>query len=186
MNAIRTSGNDASAENGRVFEVLHDTQLIYSDTADGVLEALIDGYADQQEEPVRLQSRIVYAAHAQKGVQVLLNAGEPFDLATPNEAEILLASQTAPPRTEKWSCPVPLVLVSHFYEPVGEYPRPSTEPPGQIWWIDPSTPLSLLITLHGVRWLDLRAASIPAAGTVTHYLPSGENGSAGYHWRSYS
>jgi len=53
-------------------------------------------------------------------------------------------------------CGVPLILVTCFYQPLGILPQPVAVPPGQIWWIDPSTAQSLLETLNGVRWLDFR------------------------------
>ncbi|WP_310913907.1 hypothetical protein [Lipingzhangella rawalii] len=185
MEESHSPGSDGATERGPTFDVLCDSEIISSDTAEGILENIIGGYVSLATESARVRARTEYAVHAQQTAQPLLNAGEQFDLVTPHEAEILLASQAVPPHVAQWSCPIPLILVSTYYEPLGVYARPVVEPPGQVWWIDPSTPRSLLVTLHGLRWLDLRAADAAMTDASRYCQPSGTNGSAGYFWRSY-
>ena len=78
------------------------------------------------------------------------------------------------------------VLITVFYQPIGELPQPRTSDPGQIWWIDPSTARSLVETLHQVRWLDLKLVGVSAAREAENeaHRNLGTNGAAGYRWRS--
>lgn len=167
-------------------EAVHDKWRIYADTPEEVLGLLIDGYADQTDEQARLQVRLKLACRARVMVQTLLNAGESFEQATVEETHILLHRGDTPPVVAEWECAIPLVLITLFYQPIGNLPQPRTLPPGQIWWIDPSTAPSLLETLHQVRWLDLAPTDAPATwrSENTAYRNLGVNGTAGYRWRS--
>jgi hypothetical protein len=166
-------------------EVVHGTWRIQADTPDEILGLLMDGYADLPDERARLQSRIRLAVEAQATVQALLNAGEQFDYSTAEEIQVLLHSRDAQPTIEEWQCAIPLVLITSFYQPIGDRPRPRATAPGQIWWLDPSTAQSLLETLHGVRWLDVNLVGTPegwATGNETYPTPDA-SGAAGYRWR---
>jgi hypothetical protein len=171
-------------------EVVYDTWRIYADTPEEVLGLLIDGYADLGDEPARRQARLRLALAARAMVQTLLNASEQFDLSTDEEKRVLLDQADAPPAISEWECAIPLVLVTVFYQPVGELKQPHVTAPGQVWWIDPSTAPALLSTLHQVRWLDLARVDVPVDVLGTREVESGayqnlgRNGAAGYWWRS--
>jgi len=167
-------------------EVVHDTWRYCADAPEEILDLLIDGYANQADEQERLQARLKIALQARAMVQTLLNAGELFDQGTDEETRVLLDRSDAPPTVAEWRCAIPLVLITIFYQPIGELPQPRTSAPGQVWWIDPSTAQSLLETLHQVRWLDLTLSGEPPTWKVENktYQNLGANGAAGYRWRS--
>jgi hypothetical protein len=168
-------------------EVAHDTWRLSTDSAEEILGRFIDGYPEQADEQAHRQARLGLALQARRTVQTLLNAGEQFDQSTAEEAEILLDRSDVAPAVGQWRCPIPLVLVTVFYAPLGQLPQPRTEPPGQVWWIDPSTPQTLLRTLHQVRWLDLTIGDHETWEPDSQaYRNLGENGMAGYRWRSVS
>jgi hypothetical protein len=163
-------------------EVVHDGWRLGADTPEELVGLIIDGYADLADEQAQLQARAHLAVSARTMVQTLLNAGEQFDLCTEAEQRVLLDRASAP-AVGKWECAIPLVLVSVLYRPVGNLPQPHVVPPGQVWWIDPSSASSLLETLHQVRWLDLVRADGLEPVTAA-YRDLGVNGAAGYWSRS--
>ena len=175
-----------TADTSYPIEVVHDTWRICADTPEEILGLLIDGYADLGDEPARLQARLRLTLAARAMVQTLLNAGELFDQSTAGEKRILLDQTDVPPMIGEWECDIPLVLVTVFYQPVGELRQPHVTAPGQVWWIDPSTARSLLETLHQVRWLDLARVDVPGTREAESraYQNLGMNGAAGYWWRS--
>ena len=138
------------------FEVACDGWRICADSAEEILGVLVGGYAGQHDEQSRWRARIRVAIETQATTQQLLNAGELFDHCSEEETQILLHDPHVQPVAGQWRCGVPLILVTCFYLPLGNLPQPVAVPPGQIWWIDPSTAQSLLETLNGVRWLDFR------------------------------
>jgi hypothetical protein len=165
------------------FEVAYEGWRICADSAEEILSALVEGYAGQPEQS-RWSARLRIAANAQATTQRLLNAGEFFDRCTDEETQALLHEPGVPLVVEEWRCGIPLVLITCFYRPLGDLPQPAVTPPGQVWWVDPSTDQSLLETLNGVRWLDFRA-DVRASQTSRNPAyadPPAEN-SAMYQWR---
>jgi hypothetical protein len=175
-----------TADTSYPIEVVHDTWRICADTPEEILGLLIDGYADLGDEPARRQARLTLALAARAMVQTLLNAGELFEQSTDEEKRILLDQTDTPPPVDEWECAIPLVLVTVFYQPVGELRQPHVTAPGQVWWIDPATAPALLETLHQVRWLNLVRVDAPQAWEAESraYQNLGMNGAAGYWWRS--
>lgn len=167
------------------FEVAHEGWRICADSAEEILSVLIDGYARQDDEQSRLHARVRVAVEAQATTQHLLNAGELFDHCTEEETQILLHNPDVPPVVGQWQCGVPLILVTCFYQPLGDLPQPAVMSPGQIWWIDPSTAQSLLESLNGVRWLDFRTEALmsQAARNPAYPDPPDESPTM-YQWRS--
>jgi hypothetical protein len=166
-------------------EVSYEGWRICADSAEEILGALVDGYAGQHDEQWRWQARIKVAVEAQTTTQHLLNAGELFDRCTEEETQILLHDPGVPPVVEEWQCGVPLILITCFYQPLGNLPQPQAMSPGQIWWIDPSTAQSLLETLNGVRWLDFRtdARARQATRNPAYPDPPAESLTM-YQWRT--
>lgn len=167
------------------FEVSHEGWRICADSAEEILSILIGGYAGQHDERSRWHARASVAIEAQVTTQPLLNAGELFDHCTEEETQILLHDSGVQPVIGEWQCPVPLILVTSFYQPLGNIPQPVAISPGQIWWIDPSTAQSLLETLNGVRWLQLRidARASQAARNPAYPDPPAESPTV-YRWRT--
>jgi hypothetical protein len=141
------------------FEVAYEGWRICADSAEEILSVLIGGYADHQDEQSRWHARLRVAIETQVTTQHLLNAGELFDHCTEEETQVLRHDPGVQPVVGEWQCGVPLILVTCFYQPLGSFPQPVATPPGQIWWIDPSTAQSLLETLNGVRWLRFRTGA---------------------------
>jgi hypothetical protein len=166
------------------FEVAYEGWRIWADSAEEILNVVAEGYSEQPEQS-RKNTRLRIAIAAQAMTQHLLNAGELFDHCTEEEAQTLLCDPGVPLVVEKWRCGIPLVLVTCYYKPLGDLPQPVVTPPGQIWWIDPSTDQSLLETLNGVRWLDLKA-DMRTSQTSRNpaYADPPAEGSAMYQWRT--
>lgn len=167
------------------FEVACEGWRICADSADEILSVLIGDYAGLHDEQSRWHARIRVAIETQAKTQQLLNAGELFDHCTEEETQILLHDPGVQPVTGEWQCGVPLILVTCFYQPLGNLPQPVAVPPGQIWWIDPSTAQSLLETLNGVRWLDFRtdARASQATRNPAYPDPPAESPTM-YQWRT--
>lgn len=188
MAAVRIPYDDADADlrlaGSYPLEVVHDRWRLYAESAGDLLGLLIDGY-DHLPDAERLQARIRLALDAQTDVQSLLNAGELFEHATVEEQRVLLHPPGRPPTVREWRCAIPLVLVTVFYEPLGALPQPQAAGAAQTWWIDPSTAESLVETLHGLRWLDVRLLDANDAWPVqgAAYRNEGTEGAAGYRWR---
>jgi len=164
-------------------EVLHDGWRICASDADDALELIAGGYADLKPGPAQMQARIAVALEAKRAVQALLNAGEVFEQNTWEQQKILMGPPDSPPKLNTWAGVTPLVLVASFYRPLGDLDESTVAGAGQIWWIDPHTPGSLLETLHQVRWLDVtRMRPVPSTPRSS-YRNLGPNGSAGYWWR---
>lgn len=142
------------------FEMVYDdgNYRAYADTADGLLVALIDGYADMSEQD-RLTARVHLAVRTQTTVQAVLNAHYGLDQVTPDEYVLLSASRATPPAPARWDCQVPLVLVDVFYVPTGDLPRPLTEQdveaPDNLVWLSPTDPLDFVYSLHRVGLVGL-------------------------------
>lgn len=166
------------------FEVAYEGWRICADSAEEILSVLVEGYTGQPEQS-RWSTRLRIAITAQATTQHLLNAGELFDHCTEEEAQTLLHDPGVPLVVEEWRCGIPLVLVTCFYQPLGDLPQPVVTPPGQIWWIDPATDQSLLETLNGIRWLDLKVG-VRASQTSRNpaYADPPAEGSAMYQWRT--
>ncbi|GAA3765434.1 hypothetical protein [Micromonospora maritima] len=178
---VRVAG-PPPADSSSPLEVRHDGRLIRAASAEDALGMIIDGYADLARGPERTRARLTLALRAREVVQALLNAGEVFEQSTDEQRQVLLTDQGAtPPGLDVWNAVVPLVLVTSFYRPLGDRDQPRVAGPGQIWWIDPETPTSLLETLHQVRWLDVLRMATPDQGS--RYRNLGPNGAAGYWWR---
>jgi len=135
----------------------------YADTTADLAGLLIAGYDQLTDPQDRLRARIRYATDAHVPIQAEFAASVPQDLGacTPAQREVLLGTRDTPPAVSNWPAPVPLVLVTSFYAPAGERPRPA-EDGGQIIWIDPATDDSLLTSLHDTGWIIVSRRTGPA------------------------
>jgi hypothetical protein len=129
----------------------------YSDGAEPLLAELVSGYATAEPER-RRQVRQDLAVQAQVLSQagLLLRLGT--DGLTAEEQAILGGHRETQPQVDIWSAAVPLLLVEDFYQPSGVLPRPRTEGPGEIIWIDARDEEGLLRSLHRLGWLVLAEA----------------------------
>lgn len=109
-------------------EVAYDGWRICADSAEEILNVLIGGYAGQHDEQSRRHARIRVAIETQATTQHLLNAGELFDHCTEEETQILLYDPGVQPVVGEWRCGVPLILVTCFYQPLGNLPQPVAIP----------------------------------------------------------
>jgi hypothetical protein len=142
-----------------VFEMIYSQGRwrAYADTPVELLDFLVHGYAELTSPVERTQARIRYAVDTQVVIQADLIANGDLDSCSPDERAILLGSRAEPPAISEWSAPIPLVLVSSFYAPIGPAPRPEGD---DIWWIDPSTEMALLETLHAIGWIGLARRTV--------------------------
>jgi hypothetical protein len=130
----------------------------YAETTSELLAFLIPGY-DQLEGPAeRLQARIRYAVDVQVALQARLAAHGDLRGCAPDQQALLLGSRDQPPVIERWSAPVPLLLITSFYQPAGPHVRP-VEDGGEVWWLDPDDEWSLLESLAAAGWVGLARRS---------------------------
>lgn len=140
-----------------------DTLAAFSDSATELCGLLIEGYLDIPEADLAEQAiqRTLFAVGAQVRAQANIMAEADYDLATPEELEVLLGSRDTPPEVEVWTCPIPLVLVEAFYAPFAGRPRPIGQPRGggandsNIIWLPFSDELEFLTGLHEVGEIQL-------------------------------
>lgn len=115
--------------------------IAYADTAVGLLDALVPGYANRDEQG-RLEARVRLAIAARVLVQAMINLGtDPavMDALTAEERAALMNPGFAQPRVDFWDPAVPLVLVESGYAPYTDIERPISgiadvqNPPNIIW-----------------------------------------------------
>ena len=128
----------------------------YADDPAALTGLLIPGYQNLSAD-ARAQARIRYAADTQTALQAQITLDADLTPCTPAQRELLLAARDTPPAVAEWTAPVPLVLVTSFYQPAGPHPRP-VEAGGRIIWIDPDSDWSLLASLHATGWIRVSAA----------------------------
>jgi hypothetical protein len=128
----------------------------YADSPSGLLDYLAPGYTAIEESQQRMVVRIRLAVRAQVTIQAAIIAARPGELrrCTEEQTAVLLADRSTPPTPPQWTAPIPLVLITSFYEPVGDYPRPSG-PERALIWLDPATEWSLLASLHAAGVIDV-------------------------------
>lgn len=136
------------------------TTRVYADDAGELLDELIPGY-QTMGPAAQLAARLHFAVRAQVAVQAALNDDYGLDQCTPQEYAVLQGSRNTPPEIDEWTCPVPLVLVDVYYQPLGELPRPvgsaHVTEPDNIIWLSPTDPYEFLVSLHRAGVVALRA-----------------------------
>lgn len=142
------------------YEMIHagDALRGYADEPAELVDMLLPGYSEFPGDGERAAARISLAMNAQVRLQAQLAAGR---LGACGEAEraILLGGRHEPPAPSRWTAPVPLVLVSAFYEPAGALPRPSGPADLQVW-LDPTDDWALLTSLHTAGVITVGARSM--------------------------
>jgi hypothetical protein len=129
----------------------------YADTFTGLASLLIDGYGGLGGEDARQEARLRYAADVQVPVQAALAQGADLGACSDTEKQALLGARDKPPAVGSWTSPVPLVLVTAFYQPAGDLAWPRASGPGKVIWIDPSSDETLLVSLHEAGWVTVNA-----------------------------
>ncbi|MFI7132174.1 hypothetical protein ACIBQ1_41310 [Nonomuraea sp. NPDC050153] len=132
----------------------------YADDAAELVGMLIPGYAALATDGERATARVRLALDLQVRVQAELAAGPRLDACGEAERAVVLGARHEPPAPARWEAPVPLVLVSTFYEPAGALPRPSGPAELQVW-LDPADDWTLLTSLHtaGAIFVGTRAGT---------------------------
>ncbi|MGW0802530.1 hypothetical protein [Nonomuraea sp. NPDC002799] len=119
----------------------------YADEPAELIGMLVPGYVALATDEERAMARIQLALDLQVRLQARLAAGPELDACGEAERAVLLGGRHEPPAPVRWEAPVPLVLVSAFYEPAGPLPRPSGPAELQVW-LDPADEWTLLTSLH--------------------------------------
>jgi hypothetical protein len=148
------------------FEMIFEdgTVRAYADEPADLVAELVDGYRTLISPVDRAEARTRYAVGAQVAVQAALIDEYGLDGCSQDEQALLLGSRDQPPAPAVWRAPVPLVLVSSFYQPARHLARPAAEEPGQVWWIDPGDDITLLVSLHRLDVITLHtSAAVPPA-----------------------
>jgi hypothetical protein len=152
---VRVSGTDrvnaplrSDGESFR-YEMIYDggQWRAYASELPILLGELIPGYANLATDADRLHSRVQHSVGMQVRLQAVVNLSPRLSECTSDQIAVLMGSRDLPPTVERWEAPVPLVLVSTYYDPHTPEPRPSTEPPGEIIWLDPSDDTNYLLSL---------------------------------------
>jgi hypothetical protein len=131
------------------YELIHDggKWRAYADEFPPLLAELIPGYLQLATSYERASARNRLARRMQVMLQARLNLSERFLECTPGQTAILQASRNVPPELDVWTAPVPLVLVSAYYQPRGQLVQPVAAPPSKIVWIDPTDDATMLLSL---------------------------------------
>lgn len=136
------------------FEMICDdaAKRVYADTWTELVEALITGYADVSSTEEADQQRLLYAVRSQVELQAAICAGVVGHKFTDDEIEVLLGDRHDQPRIGLWTSPIPLVLVTSYYQPIGEIDRPVGRPPrgdtdSNLIWLDPTDEQTLVETV---------------------------------------
>ena len=143
------------------FEMLADggNNRVYADTPEELLGYLIPGY-EALDGVEQLTSRLLYASTAAVAVQAYTVSGVAVEL-TEEERRILEAPRDVPPQVTLWESEVPLVLVTTYYHPQGDLPRPTGralgigEEGGNLIWLDPVGETELILSLAQAGWINL-------------------------------
>ena len=138
----------------------NDADVAFADTYDELMDVLIPGYNDMNDDDQAYQ-RILLAQSVAAQIQALLMVD--VDTATLSEEE--QAVLNAPrggvqPEANWWISEVPLVVVETSYKPFTDVPRPasgisSAADASNLIWIRPAEDEELLLSLHEVGYLRL-------------------------------
>ncbi|QFY13242.1 hypothetical protein GBF35_47695 [Nonomuraea phyllanthi] len=134
----------------------------YADDPAELVEMLAPGYASLATPGERSAARVRLAMDAQVRLQAQLASGGRLDACDEADRAVILGGRHEPPAPARWEAPVPLVLISTFYEPAGPLPRPSGPADLQVW-LDPADDWTLLTSLHtaGVITVNVRRGAAP-------------------------
>ncbi|MEV0144732.1 MULTISPECIES: hypothetical protein [unclassified Nonomuraea] len=126
----------------------------YADEPGELVGALSPGYDALGTPDERDQARVRMALDAQVRLQAQLAATDRLEECTAEDRAVLLGGRHVPPAPEEWTAPVPLVLITTFYEPAGSLPRPRGPEELQVW-LDPADDWTLLTSLHAAGVIDV-------------------------------
>ncbi|GAB48185.1 hypothetical protein [Mobilicoccus pelagius] len=144
---------------------LRDGSSVYADTAEEVLEEVIEGWVEMPED-ARHEALVAHASQAaleaqQQRIDAAVAAGT-IDRADPDDrglveileadkrASLLLELPDAPGEQAEWLAPVELVLLTSSYAPHGEHPPIG----GRVCWLDPLDPVAYLRSLRAAGLYD--------------------------------
>lgn len=132
------------------------TRRAYADTHEALVGVLIEGYSTMTEQQ-KWEARLAYTIRAQVIAQAELNAVDAFETLTSAQRAILQGPRHVPPVVPTWSCPVPLVLISTYYQPAGPDARPVREAGMEpnVIWLNPSDDETFLTSLHDIGVISL-------------------------------
>jgi hypothetical protein len=121
------------------------TRRGYADDTAELVNLLSPGYTALTTE--RAEARLRLALDVQVRLQAALATDAALARCTEDQRATILGSGHTPPDPATWTAPVPLVLVTSFYDPAGPLPRPQGPPELQLW-LDPADDWTLLTSLH--------------------------------------
>lgn len=133
----------------------------YADHASELVAHLIGDTVSDHE---RLSERLSYLAAVQVRLQASLANSEQLRRCTEEDQQVLLNAGHQPPTVATWSAPVPLVLLTVFYAPIGRLRRPTAVGDGEVLWLDPTSDWSLLASLHRAGIITVAAHSRESDG----------------------
>lgn len=99
------------------------------------------------------------AVWAQVILQARINVTTGLDGCDKEETSVLSGDRADAPVLDRWSAPVPLVLVADFYAPHTHVSRPVAVPPGQIIWLSAVSARELLVSLDAAGVVRLNERS---------------------------
>jgi hypothetical protein len=145
------------------FEMIHagGSLRTYAQTPAALVEALIPGYRAITTPTEAAAARIRLACDLQVRRQAELATAPQLAECTPDQRDLLLGDFSRPPVLDRWDGPIPLILVTTFYTPVGRI----TAPQGRdIWWLDPGEDWELLVSLAQAGIITLASSRPAGAG----------------------
>lgn len=135
----------------------------YADSFRDLVCALIPDYAHTDSENEKAYLRIIAADMGAtiRQAEIILEV-DPSDVsesdwATLNAPKTGELAATA----DWWRSNIPLIAITTSYEPFVSRPRPASKNDGlresNVWWVDPSSDESLIMTLHEIGYIQAMA-----------------------------
>ncbi|MCT2222491.1 hypothetical protein [Microbacterium paraoxydans] len=117
-------------------------------TASGLVDGVIDGHADADDDQ-RLLLRARFLAEHANAVQatILADVAHHYDLDEDALTVLLHDRVREAVAFDRWDSDIPLILISTGYTPFTDRPRPVGD---SIVWLDPSTETSFLRSISSI------------------------------------
>lgn len=135
---------------------------VYADTLRDILEYLIPGYSEAENDEEETVLRIRYAGAAATMMQASILVNLDTDTLTDDEWKVLTSPKLGPNVAEAdwWTSEVPFVAVQTSYRPYTENSRPAAAATegvkgSTILWLRPADPTDFLTSLHEAGYIEL-------------------------------
>lgn len=136
-----------------VIWVVPDGRSIFADSISEIVEEIIPGYADldDDEGDPHLEARVATLAHLGGQAQASILAAEAGENFSEDELTAMLTPKELIVDIDAWNPAVPLLLLTTNYEPFTEHRAPD----GTVIWLDPVSEVTFLSALQTLGFGEL-------------------------------